>query len=142
MDFLWKNDNLKIMTWKFVTYPPYNDVIIFYTKEIMFWVCYPPTLWQIVINFAGFFFLKASLSKLSTAQQRPHLYWASMVKPHLNFADSIQTIRIGDSSSWDWHLNTLYHIYNHYQASRKWWVFNEWTPRQLYRACHIWKQFY
>ena len=21
----------------------------------MFWVCYPPTLWQIVINFAGFF---------------------------------------------------------------------------------------
>ena len=55
-----------------VCHPPsLNDVIIFCTKEIMFWVCYPPTLWQIVINFAGFF-LKASLMKSSAVIL---LYW-------------------------------------------------------------------
>ena len=30
-------------------------VIISFRKEIMFWVCHLPTLWQIVINFAFFF---------------------------------------------------------------------------------------
>ena len=36
MDVLSKNDNLKIMTWKSFTNPPYNNVIFFYANEIMF----------------------------------------------------------------------------------------------------------
>ena len=43
------------MTYDSDTHPPKTNVIISFVKEIMFWNCYLPTLWQIVIKFTVFF---------------------------------------------------------------------------------------
>ena len=66
-------------------------VIISFWKEIMFWICYLPTLWQNVIKFPVFF-LKASL-RLEWGKQEKSLLDTSL--GYLDLGYESKTLNIG-----------------------------------------------